>query len=96
MTNIKSMKLYANVERLYNKLAELGKSKTEPLSVEELSSFEQLHYHGTNALDTAILLIGIRPEQSLLEIGSGIGGPERYLASETGAKISGLMIKMII
>ena len=75
MSGIKSMKLYTNVERVYNELDELGKSENDPLSVEEVSSFDQLHYHGTDALDTAIRLIGISPEQSLLEIGSGIGGP---------------------
>lgn len=94
MTNIKSMKLYANVERIYNELAELGKSENEPLSVEQLSSFDQLHYHGTDALDTAIRLIGIRPEQSLLEIGSGIGGPARYLAKNSGAHITALELQV--
>ena len=93
MNNIKSMKLYTNVERVYNELAELGKGENDPLSVEEVSSFDQLHYHGTDALDTAIRLIGISPEQSLLEIGSGIGGPARYLASKSGAHITALELQ---
>lgn len=58
-----------------------------------MSSFDQLHYHGTDALDTAIRLIGISPEQSLLEIGSGIGGPARYLASKSGAHITALELQ---
>ena len=93
MSNIKSMKLYTNVERVYNELAELGRGENDLLSVEEVSSFDQLHYHGTDALDTAIRLIGISPEQSLLEIGSGIGGPARYLASKSGAHITALELQ---
>ena len=93
MGNIKSMQLYTNVERVFNELAELGKGKNDPLSVEEVSSLDQLPYHGTDALDTAIRLIDISPEQSLLEIGSGIGGPARYLASKSGAHITALELQ---
>ena len=93
MTSIKSMKLYTNVERVYNELAELGKSDSDNLTVEELSIFDQLHYHGTDAIDTAIQLLDIRPDQNLLEIGSGIGGPSRYLAKYSGAHITALELQ---
>jgi cyclopropane fatty-acyl-phospholipid synthase-like methyltransferase len=93
MTNIKSMKLYTNVERVYNELAELGIGGSEPLKVEHLSTFDQLHYHGTGALDKAIHLLGIESGQQLLEVGSGIGGPARYLASKTGANITALELQ---
>ena len=36
MTDIKSMKLYTNVERIYRELGELGKTVDDPLSVDEL------------------------------------------------------------
>ena len=52
--NIKSMKLYNFIDRVYNELRELGKATSGPLSVNELSSFDQLHYHGTQAIDFAI------------------------------------------
>jgi sarcosine/dimethylglycine N-methyltransferase len=93
MTNIKSMKLYTNVERVYNELAELGIGDSEPLKVEQLSTFDQLHYHGTGALDKAIHLLDIESSQQLLEVGSGIGGPARYLASKTGANITALELQ---
>ena len=88
------MKLYTNVERVYNELAELGISDNAPLTVEELSAFDQLHYHGTDALDVAIRIIGVKPGQNLLEIGSGIGGPARYLASNTAAHITALELQI--
>ena len=86
-SNIKSMKLYNNVNRIYNELRELGKNDSEPLLVEELANFDQLHYHGTEAVDFAIKKIGIKSHMSILEIGSGIGGPARYVANKTGAKV---------
>jgi sarcosine/dimethylglycine N-methyltransferase len=61
--------------------------------LEELSAFDQLHYHGTDALDIAIRLIGVKPGQSLLEIGSGIGDPARYLANNSGAHITALELQ---
>ena len=74
-SNIKSMKLYNNVDRVYNELKELGKLDSELLFVEELTNFDQLHYCGTEAVDFSIDKIGIDSNMSILEIGSGIGGP---------------------
>ena len=39
-SNIKSMKLYNDVDRIYNELKELGKNDSEPLLVKELTNFE--------------------------------------------------------
>jgi hypothetical protein len=50
MTEIKSMKLYTHVGRIFRELGELGKLADDPLSVDELSAFDQLHYHGTAGL----------------------------------------------
>jgi cyclopropane fatty-acyl-phospholipid synthase-like methyltransferase len=92
-SNIKSMKLYNHVNRIFNELRELGKNNSEPLLVEELSKFDQLHYYGTEAVDFAIKKIGIKSPMSILEIGSGIGGPARYIASKTGATITALELQ---
>ena len=80
--NIKSMKLYNFIDRVYNELRELGKATSGPLSVSELSSFDQLHYHGTQAIDFAIKKLNINHKSKILEIGSGLGGPARYLAKK--------------
>ena len=79
---IKSMKLYNFIDRVYNELKELGKEKTGDLSTSELSSFDQLHYHGTEAIDYAIAKCDINEKSKVLEIGSGIGGPSRYIAQK--------------
>ena len=79
------MKLYTHVEGIQNELLELGKSAGEPLGVDELSALDQLHYHGTEALDEALHRLGAGAGQRWLEIGSGIDGPARYLAHRWGS-----------
>ena len=90
---IKSMKLYNFIDRVYNELKELGKEKTGDLSISELSSFDQLHYHGTEAIDYAIEKFDINEKSKVLEIGSGIGGPSRYIAQKTGASVTALELQ---
>ena len=92
-SNIKSMKLYNHVDRIYNELKELGKNDSEPLLVEELTDFDQLHYYGTEAIDFSINKIGIDSNMTILEIGSGIGGPARYIANKTGATVIALELQ---
>ena len=93
MNEIKSMKLYTHVERVFRELGELGKTVDDPLSVDELCAFDQLHYHGTHALDVAMAMIGIDGAPRWLEIGSGLGGPARYLAAYSDARITALELQ---
>ena len=73
-SDIKGMKLYHHTHRVMNELRELGKNETEALRVDELTGFDQLHYHGTEAVDEAIRAAGINERSTVLEIGSGLGG----------------------
>lgn len=93
MSDIKSMKLYTHVGRIYRELGEMGKMAEDPLTVDELSAFDQLHYHGTQALDVAMAMIGIDGQQRWLEIGSGLGGPARYLAAYSDARVTALELQ---
>ena len=63
---IKSMKLYNFIDRVYNELKELGKEKSGDLSISELSSFDQLHYHGTEAIDYAIEKFDINEKSKII------------------------------
>ena len=91
--NIKSMKLYNNVERIFNELREIGKSTSSTLLVEDLTKFDQLHYHGTDAIDIFIEKLEINEKTKILDVGSGIGGPARYLADKTGAEITAIELQ---
>ena len=93
MSDIKSMKLYHHVGRIDNELAEIGRGAMEALDVDELCHFDQLHYHGTAALDHALDLLVPEDGDAWLEIGSGLGGPARYLAAHAGVAVTAIELQ---
>jgi cyclopropane fatty-acyl-phospholipid synthase-like methyltransferase len=90
---MKAMKLYHHVERIHNELARMDIDDAAPLSVEQLTPFDQYHYLGTDAVDEAIAALGLRPGMRVLDIGSGIGGPARYIAAASGAHVTALELQ---
>lgn len=91
--SMKSMKLYHQVERIHNELAALGIDAESPLAVEDLTPFDQYHYHGTKAVDEAIAALGVTQESRVLEVGSGIGGPARYMAWRVRCHVTALELQ---
>lgn len=92
-SSMKAMRLYDQVERILNELHHQGIDEDAPLSVEDLTPFDQYHYHGTDAVDEAAGLLGVGEQSQILEIGSGIGGPARYMASTTGSKVTAVELQ---
>ncbi|XP_013397036.1 phosphoethanolamine N-methyltransferase 1 [Lingula anatina] len=90
---IKTMKLYSHVDRVYNELKELGYGLTDQLKVEDLSRVDQYHYFGTQAVQEAIDDLKINSSFRILDIGSGIGGPARYIAQKTGCHITAVELQ---
>ena len=90
---LKTMKLYYEVERVFRELRALGIEEDQPVAVEELSDLDQYHYLGTEAVDEAIRLLGLRPGQRVLDVGSGIGGPARYIAHRAECRVTALEIQ---
>jgi cyclopropane fatty-acyl-phospholipid synthase-like methyltransferase len=90
---IKSMNLYSQVDRIYNELQALGIGDDAPLSVATLTPFDQYHYHGTDAVDAAVAGAGITAGSRVLDVGSGLGGPARYLADTTGCRVTAIELQ---
>ena len=82
------MKLYHQVERVFNELGALGIGPNDAIEVEQLVSFDQYHYLGTEAVDEAIRHLNIMDEMRVLEVGGGIGGPARHLAHTTRCRMT--------
>ena len=92
-TDIKSMQLYPRAERILTDLRALGYTDDMPVSVDVLNRFDQLHYHGTDALDAAISDTGMKTDDQVLEVGSGWGGCARYLAQRAGANLTAVELQ---
>lgn len=90
---IKSMKLYQGVERIYNDLADIGIGADDPLTVDDLTPFDQFHYFGTDAVDAAIAALGIDGASRVLDVGAGLGGPARYMAQRTGCHVTAIELQ---
>jgi len=86
------------VEAVKNALKSKGK-ETGDLTLEDLTALghlDQYHYLGTEANDHVIHLLGLDPSVHVLDIGSGIGGPARYIAGKTGCRITGVELQQDI
>lgn len=91
--DIKTMQLYPRAERIYAELEALGYGPGTPLPLDVLSPLDQLHYHGTQALDVALALTGMGADQRVLEVGAGWGGCARYLAATSGAHVTAVELQ---
>ena len=87
MFNIEEMNLYKTTDRFLNNYKHLKKTLKREPTLEEISDIDQLHYNGIEAVNEAILKTKIKESNIVLDIGSGIGGPARYLANKTNAKV---------
>merc|ERR1719357_1267998 len=67
-----------------------------PLNLEDLTALghlDQYHYLGIEANDHVIDILGLSESVSVLDIGSGIGGPARYIAHKSGCNITGVELQ---
>jgi len=83
------------VVAIMNALKERGK-ETGDLTVEDLTALghlDQYHYLGVEANDHVIELLGLDESVHVLDIGSGIGGPARYIAAKSGCTITGVELQ---
>ncbi|HET9814258.1 MAG TPA: methyltransferase domain-containing protein [Xanthobacteraceae bacterium] len=70
-------------------LKEAGKD-VEHLTPDDLAPVDEFHSGGRNATVRLAQLAQIDGSQRVLDVGCGIGGPSRYLASKFGCQVTGL------
>src|SRR5690348_5281921 len=76
-------------ERLRTALAVLG-PENQPLAPWRLDTLDQFHTRGLAATRELAELAGITAGTSVLDVGSGLGGPARVLAAEFGCRVTGV------
>lgn len=75
--------------RILSALTAAGKD-LDGLTAADLAPYDQFHSRGSQATGELAQLLGPQRGALLLELGCGIGGPARWLASEFGCQVVGL------
>ena len=76
-------------ERLKTALAALG-PEDQQLTPQQLAALDQFHTRGLAATAELAELAGIAAGMSVLDVGSGVGGPARFLAATYGCRVQGV------
>lgn len=61
-----------------------------PLTAQALAGFDQFHIGGLAATAALAARLGITADLAVLDAGSGLGGPSRYLAETFGCNVTGV------
>ncbi len=77
------------VDRLIEALREAGLDP-DALDIDDLAPLDEFHALGRAATLALADLAGLQPDDRVLDIGAGIGGPARWLAARHGAHVTAL------
>jgi len=76
-------------ERLKMALTSLG-PEGQRLTPQQLGALDQFHTRGLATTAELAKLAGITADMSVLDVGSGVGGPARYLSATYGCRVTGV------
>ena len=77
------------LDALNQRLREDGVDPDHP-SLQDLAPYDHFHGRGMEATDELAEMLDIAPEDHVLDVGSGIGGPARYMADRFGCHVTGI------
>jgi SAM-dependent methyltransferase len=77
------------IRRLLVALSEAGKD-IEHLSIDDLAPVDEFHSRRRRATEELARLLAPTATDRVVDIGSGLGGPARYLAATYGCRVSGV------
>ena len=74
------------VERLRSVLG----PEQQRVTPQQLGALDQFHTRGLAATVDLAKLVGLTADMSVLDVGSGVGGPARFLAATYGCAVTGV------
>ena len=77
------------LDRILAALKEAGKDIGH-LTIDDLAPIDELHSRRRLATKELAEMLAPKPAERLLDIGSGLGGPARYLAMVCGCRVTGI------
>jgi sarcosine/dimethylglycine N-methyltransferase len=77
------------LDRLLAALKEAGKD-IDHLTIDDLAPIDEFHSRRRLATKELAQMLAPKPGARLLDIGSGLGGPSRYLAKVCGCRVTGI------
>jgi len=84
------VRAHYNATGLTERLKALFGADGPPLKPEALAAVDQFHTRGLAATAELAELAGIAPAMHVLDVGAGIGGPARFLATSCGCQVTGV------
>lgn len=76
-------------DRVLSILAAAGKD-LHHLTIEDLATIDELHTRGHQATVELAGRLQLQPYEKVLDVGSGLGGPARYLAATYDCQVTGI------
>ena len=76
-------------ERLKTALAAFG-AEEQRLTPQQLGALDQFHTRGLAATADLARLAGVAADMAVLDVGSGVGGPARFLSATYGCRVTGV------
>ena len=73
-------------------IEQLAGDELAALTQPQLDGIDQFHGGGAEAVDRLLPSLGITPAMTVLDVGSGLGGPARQVARSTGCTVVGVDI----
>jgi ubiquinone/menaquinone biosynthesis C-methylase UbiE len=78
-----------SAQQIFDAVAAHGIAR-DAISEDVLQHHDQDHYGGTAAVDRLMAEAGVRADDRVLDVCSGLGGPARYLAWKSGCDVTGI------
>ena len=75
--------------RLEARLREDGADPARP-TAEALAPYDHFHGRGLEATEDMAAMLPVAQSDHVLDVGSGLGGPARYIATRFGCRVSGI------